>query len=269
MLTKGEIQSIDFVSNTCIIRLPLFETAGMPDKMFATAHFATAPGQSNGYKSGDIVVVGFESDRINKPIILGSLYSTQAVSQSDLSRGSLSCINLKVSDRAELPINTSFTKSNGSIVDPDGLNSIQSIVNYSHDQANKIKDLETKLAVADTTLLWENENSTSEFGEQTITLNTKYTEFKRLQIFYRYYFNNCAEQSITVIGPPTDSDGAIIGSNNQIFLTGCNDTNDWASRQVNFINETQLSIFSAKALDDTTEDNCFCIPTKIYGDNRF
>ena len=74
MITKGIITAIDFKGNTCTVRMPLFENAGN-DQITGTATISNTPGSYNGYKVNDVVLVGFEDGQMDKPVILGKLYS--------------------------------------------------------------------------------------------------------------------------------------------------------------------------------------------------
>ena len=56
MVTKGIITSIDFLSNTCNVRIPLFEDAGTRNDVELQAIFSIQPGQFNGYKINDVVL---------------------------------------------------------------------------------------------------------------------------------------------------------------------------------------------------------------------
>lgn len=55
MVTKGQIISVDYAGNTCEVRLPYFESAGVNDKIIATATIGNQPGMYNGYRAGDVV----------------------------------------------------------------------------------------------------------------------------------------------------------------------------------------------------------------------
>lgn len=107
MLTEAIIMSIDYTSNTCVVRMPYFERAGVDRIITATAHIACPPGVYNGYKVGDAVFIGFDLDRADLPIILGKIFTgTQAFKQDN--GGTLQATNLDVSIDATLPIGTRF-----------------------------------------------------------------------------------------------------------------------------------------------------------------
>lgn len=104
MVTKGIIQQIDLLSNTCKVRLPIFESAGNQKQVVLTATFSTAPGQSNCYTIDDVVIVGFEDNTIDQPVILGKLYLGNTIEQ----RGTFACKDLYVGERANIPITTTL-----------------------------------------------------------------------------------------------------------------------------------------------------------------
>jgi len=279
MLTKGEIQSIDFTGNSCRIRIPLFEVAGIEDKVYATAYFAVEPGKYNSYKPGDVVIIGFESDLIDKPIILGKLYTSINEDQLDDNgyRGSIDCTSLKVKENASIPISTKIIKNALSVKDDAATTTINDIINTINTNKTDIENIKKNLDITNDNLnyneqlLWENPAPNSAFAAQDIALNMDYTKFKYIVIFYRFYFGNCVEQSLKII-PPNIVDN-IMDSHNQTFITGGNYANDWASRQIDFIDRTHLKVYTGKRVDANnptsgTNRTEFCIPTKIYGVNN-
>lgn len=107
MLTKGIITSIDYSSNTCIVRIPVFEGAGNRTKIQAEAAICIPPGNYNGYKVNDVVVVGFGENNIDQPIILGKLYlgiqgEQLAGSRSALNIDHLTANSITLSDDATI-----------------------------------------------------------------------------------------------------------------------------------------------------------------------
>lgn len=115
MITKAEILSIDWTTNLCKIRIPIFEGPGNVDPAVFTAVMNVPPGIHSGYAAGDIVLVGFADNSMNKPIVLGKLWLGPAgealSSQEDL--GWVSCKNFEVESTgtASLPsaANITFT----------------------------------------------------------------------------------------------------------------------------------------------------------------
>jgi len=150
MLTKGEIQNIDFNTNSCNIRLPLFETVGDSTKAFATAYFAITPGCYNSYKIGDVVIVGFDRDLVDKPYIIGKLYTglndEQAV--NDGFRGAINCESLAVKNTVILPETTQIVKNVlvlDSTDDKNNITTLANLINTAKDNSNKIVDINNKL----------------------------------------------------------------------------------------------------------------------------
>ncbi len=108
MLTKAIIQSIDYTKNMCRVRIPLFENASRNVNIIeADAQLNIVPGIYNSYKTGDIVFIGFEENKMEKPVILGKLFVSVS-SEAGSYRGNLSGNSLSVTDSAQLPHSTVF-----------------------------------------------------------------------------------------------------------------------------------------------------------------
>lgn len=108
MLTKAIIQSIDYSKNLCRVRIPLFENASRNVNMIeADAQINIVPGIYNSYKTGDVVFIGFEEDKMELPIILGKLFVSAATEASSY-RGNVSGNSLAITDTAQLPYSTIF-----------------------------------------------------------------------------------------------------------------------------------------------------------------
>lgn len=128
MLTKAEIQSIDLLNNTCTVRIPYFESAGINTTATAEAIMSILPGVYGGYNVGDIVIVGFEDNQAHHPVVLGKLF--EGTNNESIGGGVL-CKTLEVENNASIPITTrllsdtdSKTQQNNSAV----YNSIQDII---------------------------------------------------------------------------------------------------------------------------------------------
>lgn len=76
MLAKATILSIpDKNSNKFTVQIPMLNKAGRGDKgTIMEAIMCFTPGNLYGYEPGDVVIVGFEQNLMNKPIILGLMY---------------------------------------------------------------------------------------------------------------------------------------------------------------------------------------------------
>ncbi len=108
MLTKAIIQSIDYTKNMCRVRIPLFENASRNVNIIeADAQFNIVPGIYNSYKTGDVVFIGFEENRMELPVILGKLF-VAASAEAESYRGNLSGNSLAITDTAQLPYSTVF-----------------------------------------------------------------------------------------------------------------------------------------------------------------
>ena len=103
MIVKGIINSINYTSNVCSVRIPTFETASSPDTPAVfNATFMNIPGIYNCYKENDIVFVSFENGNITYPVVIGKLYL--GANREAQNRGTISCNNLKVTgDSTILP----------------------------------------------------------------------------------------------------------------------------------------------------------------------
>lgn len=132
MITLGYIDKLNSAnSNLVSVRLPIFEKAGINEKAIFEANVGYTPGNLNGYKVGDCVVVGFIDNTMNSPIILGKLYTGDETSATNFSNAN----SLRVSESADLPGNTviggvpfidMLTKLNGL---PDIKKSMQDVAN--------------------------------------------------------------------------------------------------------------------------------------------
>jgi hypothetical protein len=109
VLTKAIIQSIDYTKNICRVRIPLFENASRNVNMIeAEAQITIVPGIYNSYKTGDIVFIGFEENKMELPVILGKLF-VSASTEAESYRGNVSGNSLAITDAAQLPYSTIFS----------------------------------------------------------------------------------------------------------------------------------------------------------------
>ena len=150
MLTKGIIQSIDYTSNTCLTRIPLFEGSGNASLVELPAIYSTTPGQYNMFKPGDVVIIGFENNRAQCPIILGKLF-TGVEDEANNFSGIALHESLKVSESAELPVMTAlnYDKLNNMKATTEGLNmtykTFFDIISELHTTKQKLSDLEQQV----------------------------------------------------------------------------------------------------------------------------
>lgn len=107
MITEAEIISIDYTSNNCTVRIPLFEHAGFSGITSIRAFFAIQPGVYNGYKVGDLVFVSFERNKPDLPIILGKIYRGASV-EATLSGGTIIASDLIAKNTVKLPLDTTI-----------------------------------------------------------------------------------------------------------------------------------------------------------------
>lgn len=103
MLVKGIIMSqLQTGSNKVKVRLPCFESAGVDKKIIVQALIAYNPGNLFSYRVGDVVIVSFENNQVDQPIILGKLFVEAEDKASNFSYAN----SLEVTEKAKLPANT-------------------------------------------------------------------------------------------------------------------------------------------------------------------
>jgi hypothetical protein len=73
----------------------------------ADAQINIVPGIYNSYKTGDVVFIGFEENKMELPVILGKLFVSASAEASSY-RGSVSGNSLDITDTAQLPYSTIF-----------------------------------------------------------------------------------------------------------------------------------------------------------------
>lgn len=127
MIVKGLIKSIDYSDNSCMVRLPIFETAATKSEVVLKAVMLSQPGMYNGYAEGDVVFVDFENDKLNQPIVIGKLFLGPA--KENTAPTALSVANLTVSKSATLPIDTKLVleDSGGAVPVENGITSYKSL----------------------------------------------------------------------------------------------------------------------------------------------
>ena len=149
MVTKGIIKSIDFNGNSCIVRMPYFETAGSSE-VVCEALISNTPGVYNGYKENDVVWIAFEDGTMESPVVIGKLYLGAAKEKQD-PRGTVNCIDSTVNGTATIPSDTKLKND----LDSDQINtkipyrSLESIANNLNrvdvEQGQNNRDLGNKL----------------------------------------------------------------------------------------------------------------------------
>lgn len=119
MVTKGQILSVDYTGNTCEVRMPYFESAGIKDRISATATFGNQPGMYNGYKAGDVVWIAFEDGEANKPVVIGKLFLGVSEEKDD-PRGVINCESGVLSNDVTLPLSTKLAYEKDSSLAQNG-----------------------------------------------------------------------------------------------------------------------------------------------------
>jgi len=116
MITTAEIQTINYSSNDCTVRIPVFENASSEFPVVLTAKFISLPGIFNGYLVGDIVWVAFYNNLYSQPIVIGKVYQgimaeneTDATGKLKIEGGTVHCSDFIASNSAKLPADTIIT----------------------------------------------------------------------------------------------------------------------------------------------------------------
>ena len=138
MLAKGVINSINFSSNTCKVRIPQFETVNS-DPIILDATISITPGIYNGYKENDVVWVAFENNMLEHPVVIGKLFLGTEKENED-PRGTINCMISTTSQKANIPQDTVLTNE----VDADIPNTQVPYSNIN-EIANKLNDVDVNL----------------------------------------------------------------------------------------------------------------------------
>lgn len=146
MIVKAEIQSVDFSSNTCVVRLPFFETSSINEPALATATISNTPGVYNGYQPGDVCFVAFDEGLLTAPTVIGKLFLGSSNEKAN-PRGTANFEALEVSQRAVLPLDTRIaTDFRNDIVDDNGgyakFQKLSDILDAVRTHENKIANAE-------------------------------------------------------------------------------------------------------------------------------
>ena len=107
MVTKAVIKSINKAGNRCVVRMPLFETASSSAPVQMEALVNISPGVYNNLFVGDVVFVAFEENALEKPIVIGKLF-TGSSNEGNTKGGAGIFDTLKVRTSATIPSSTQF-----------------------------------------------------------------------------------------------------------------------------------------------------------------
>ena len=195
MITKGIILSKSGL-NKFIVRLPIFETADnkVDNSLENISHYECTlcytPGIENSYQEGDVVFVGFEDNKLYKPIILGKLY----LSEDTSSRAYANLSALNVESSVNLPTNTNF----------DGLS-----LSYLKDIVQQVVNLTEQSKEKEETISTYNITTSLQLLENNITLSPitplfkgeLETKLKFNLIFINFYLDDPLKVYNIVINP--------------------------------------------------------------------
>lgn len=135
MITKAYIINKEQNSNKYYVRIPIFEKPGInsENSNLSRTHFSATlahePTIFDAYNIGDCVFVGFENNELNRPVIIGKLYTKNDTSATS---GLIETKVLTVLDKVTLPADTTIGGINFS--------NISNFFNSINDTLNK-KDI--------------------------------------------------------------------------------------------------------------------------------
>ena len=147
MFTEAVIIAIDRLSNNCKIRIPLFETVNSGNKVILNARIAIIPGIYNSYDIDDIVYITFENNRVDMPIVISKVYTTN-VEEEKNNCGTVNCAALNVLNVAALPADTVINFDN-TIKDKNlyaNYNTLDKIVGELSSLRNEVNTLKAEVA---------------------------------------------------------------------------------------------------------------------------
>lgn len=107
MVTKAVIRFINGAGNRCIVEMPLFRTSSASAPVTAEALVSITPGMFGNLEVGDVVFIAFEENALEKPIIIGKLF-TNAGNEGSIRSGAGVLDTLKVNSDATIPSSTLF-----------------------------------------------------------------------------------------------------------------------------------------------------------------
>ncbi len=105
MVTKGQIKALNTAKTRCWVRLPLFETASSTVPVIIEALINITPGMYNDLYVNDVVFVAFEENALEKPVIIGKLYTGQD-KEGNTPGGAAVVKSLVVREQATIPAST-------------------------------------------------------------------------------------------------------------------------------------------------------------------
>lgn len=132
-------------------------------------------------------------------------------------------------------------------------------VNFSTTRSQQINEIESNITNISGTVLWENSDTTSDFGEQSINLSSG--DYDILEVFYYDYKNTTSMKSVRALkGENIRLDAIFFYSNIMYFST----------RTLSYTNNTQLNADAGKqagsnAVGTISAAPAQCIPVKIIG----
>ena len=131
MIQKGTIEKVIDRYNYKV-RIPKYDKIqgdieGTSTDDLATGIVCTTPGMNVAYALGDVVIVSFENDEINRPVILGLLYRDTKLNTD--------------SDSSLIGVDEGLKELESSIDDIKNSSSIYTHIRYSNDNGNTFTSL--------------------------------------------------------------------------------------------------------------------------------
>ena len=129
MIALGIVENNKIIDNQIKIRIPLFESAGIDNKIIYDCNIMNLPGFSPGYQNDDVVYISFLNNNLNEAVVIGKMFK----GNEEVNLSSISIDTLKVVNKASLSKFTSFES-----VDVKQINDMQEEIKFIN---KKIDDL--------------------------------------------------------------------------------------------------------------------------------
>ena len=113
------------------------------------------------------------------------------------------------------------------------------------------------------TLLWSNSKPTSNFGEQTITLNESYDNYEYLKFVFNYSTSSSTQRSLII--PKSDMILATTSSSMRYCSPACVDSTSYTRRFGSLTSHSQIKFWNATLINGGGSSGALAIPIAIYG----
>ena len=241
MIQKGIIESIISLYEYKV-RIPRYDKVLTTPGAVKTSDLSSAvvcsyPGTKVAFQEGDIVLVGFENDELNKPIILGLLYRNIEVNNTQINlpevHDNLNKIekNLDILNKSNLYTHIKYSNDNGVtftslyeyadtsftyasqstyvIAKDIVINSRSSIIYWSIINS-KNEDVTSKVSIS-TTLYSDDNDLTETFNDSLIYIPLKFKGLKNLKLSFRILYTKEFDDYHVVLTTDKDTIGSVYG----------------------------------------------------------